>query len=189
MKPIIIDDVVDKKTQDLIENSIFSKNTQWFFSRTIFSDFTSETKRNDLMSFTKLMMDLDTKKFLNQEEELYASPIKSQNITNLFQIRAQLQLPILTEKEKVYGTPHVDGNRDIPYKVGVYYVNDSDGDTVIFKQTANYNSKTPLDVNNLDIEMTVQPKKGRLLIFDGNVYHAVGKPKKDIRCILNYHFV
>lgn len=192
MSLIIIDDVVDKKTQDDIERSIFSKNTKWIFARTVFYDGTNpevnETQRNSLMSFTNLMMDPQNQPESDPNIELYSTPVKNIAKT-ILQIRAQLQLPILTEKDKLYGVPHVDGYRDSPYRVGVYYVNDSDGDTYIFKQTTS--NTTPVNIMNglLDVKTTVTPKKGRLIIFDGSVYHAVGKPKKDVRAVLNYHFI
>lgn len=191
MSLFIIDDVVDKKTQDEIENSVFSKNTKWIFARTVFYDGTNpevnDTQKKSLMSFTNLMMDPVNQPESDPNVQLYLKPIQSLAKTVL-QIRAQLQLPVLTEKYKLYGVPHVDGYRDSPYKVGVYYVNDSDGPTYIFKQTTNNTS--PLNIMNgiLDVETTIEPKKGRLLVFDGNVYHAVGKPKKDVRAVLNYHF-
>jgi hypothetical protein len=190
---IVIDDVIDKETQDAIERSIFSKDTQWIFARTVFYDGTNpevnEKQKNSLMSFTNLMLDLDRKISLDPLEELYSKPLQGLDVRTLFQIRAQLQLPILTEKDKIYGVPHMDGNRGIPYRIGVYYVNDSDGDTVIFKQTTN--DTTPVDVmtGKLDILTTISPKKGRLVLFNSCRYHAVGKPKQDARCILNYHFI
>jgi hypothetical protein len=189
---IIIDDVVDKETQDQIESSIFSKDTKWTFARTIFyngiNPEVNEKQKNSLMSFTNLKMDLDKKLTLDASEKLYSKPLQNLNVKTLFQIRAQLQLPILTEKDMRYGIPHTDG-REIKYTIGVYYVNDSDGDTVIFKQTTHDTKSIDLIADKLEILTSISPKKGRLVLFDGSRYHAVGKPKKDIRCILNYHFI
>jgi DNA repair exonuclease SbcCD nuclease subunit len=28
-----------------------------------------------------------------------------------------------------------------------------------------------------------------LIVFSGDIYHSSGKPKNDIRCIINYNFV
>jgi hypothetical protein len=193
---IVIDDVVDLTTQDKIYNSIFSKDTQWTFSRTVFYDRHPEVlekQKNQLMSFTHQLMDFNT------GEEFGMFPLCSKpliagatslgkSIKQVYNSRLQLQLPILTEKDKLYGVPHIDAHNPFEYKIGVYYVNQVDGDTVIFKQT-NKNS-TPENIKNgkLDIDMTIPPKKGRLIIFDGDIYHSVGKPKTDMRCIVNYNF-
>jgi hypothetical protein len=188
-KVTIIDDVVDKETQDLIEATVFGKTTKWTFARSVFDDGfnpeVNEEQRNKLMSFTNLIYDEGE---MNPNGDLYFKVIAGLNIKQLLQIRIQLQLPVITEIDKIHGVPHVDGYTDIPYKVGVYYVNDSDGDTVLFKQTTD--DTTPVDVMNgkLDIDQTLSPKKGRLIIFDSNIYHAVGKPKKNVRSVLNYHF-
>ena len=187
---IVIDDVVDKPTQDLIYNSIFSKDTSWVFGRTIFYDNHAEvtsTQKNNLMSFTKALYDDETN-IADRNLSLYTKPLDGL-CNKLFSSRIQLQLPLLTEKDKLYGVPHIDGQRKINYKVAVYYVNDVDGDTVLFKQTRD--NCTPQDIidGKLEIAQTVSPKKGRLVIFDGSIYHAVGKPKTDLRCIINYNFI
>jgi hypothetical protein len=87
-----------------------------------------------------------------------------------------------------YGVPHVDGYRDRAFKVAVYYVNDTDGDTVLFKETINDIAPEEIQNTILTFDQSIPPKKGRLIVFDGNIYHAVGKPKNDIRCIINYNF-
>ena len=73
------------------------------------------------------------------------------------------------------------------------YVNDSDGPTILYKET--YNSAiskgyTDEDINNgkLEIETVVEPKKGRLILFDHDKYHSTGIPKNNIRCVINYNF-
>jgi len=191
---IIIDNVVDVETQDQIYNSIFNKETQWTFARSVFYDpvmhpEVSSKQKNSLMSFTKPLIDYET----GERDKLfflYSKPLA--NICNprkIFNCRLQLQLPLITEQNKIYGVPHVDQYRDEKFKVAVYYTNDVDGDTVLFKQTIH--NTTPEEIKNgkLEVAQTVSPKKGRLVIFDGDIYHAVGKPKTDLRCIINYNFL
>jgi ectoine hydroxylase-related dioxygenase (phytanoyl-CoA dioxygenase family) len=57
-----------------------------------------------------------------------------------------------------------------------YYVNDADGDTVFFDQ-------------NHQVMKSVSPKKGRLIIFDGTLYHGGGIPKKGPRCAINFNIL
>jgi hypothetical protein len=73
-----------------------------------------------------------------------------------------------------YYEPHVD----LPFQhtVVLYYVNDADGDTVLF------------DDNN-NIIKTVSPKKGRILMFDGNIKHSGGIPKHGPRCAVNFDII
>lgn len=185
---LVIDDAVDKETQDLIENTIFSVQTQWTFGRTVFAH--SDPKMNieskkHAMNFTKSLYRLDDKFSVN-DMDLYIKPLHTLNIKTLFTSRIQLQLPVITDKQ--YGLPHVDGVRSFAYNAAVYYVNDSDGDTVFFKE--NTNEISPNNIKeNMSIYKTVPPKKGRLVVFNGNIYHSSGKPKNDIRCIINYNFI
>jgi hypothetical protein len=67
--------------------------------------------------------------------------------------------------------PHTDLPFD--HMVVLYYVNDADGETVFF------------DDNN-NIIQSVEPKKGRAVLFDGKILHGGGIPTKGPRCIVNY---
>jgi hypothetical protein len=192
---LIIDDVVDKKTQDLIEKSIFSPETQWTFGRTVFYDNhleVSDEQKNDeqkktLMSFTKSLYRNDDN-YTDKDLPLYIKPLEGK-FSKLMTARIQLQLPTIPEQHKKYGVPHIDGYRPFPYKVAVYYVNDVDGPTILFKQTKHNTTPEDIKLGKVDIDSEVHPKKGRLVIFDGDIYHAVGKPKTDLRCIINYNFI
>ena len=53
--------------------------------------------------------------------------------------------------------------------VGLYYLNDSDGDTVIFDQTEESSSYT--------VKKRVSPEQGKFICFDGKHYHASTCPK------------
>lgn len=72
---------------------------------------------------------------------------------------------------KLHYLPHVDLN--IKHLVVLYYVNDSDGDTVFFDSSGK-------------IFKTVKPTKGRMVFFDGQILHAAGIPKTSHRCVVNF---
>ena len=79
-----------------------------------------------------------------------------------------------------YNLPHTD-DPDSETESIIYYVNDSDGDTVIF------NEKPP--AKDLSIKHKVSPKQGRLLFFDSSYYHSSTPPRNtDIRLVLNIAF-
>jgi ectoine hydroxylase-related dioxygenase (phytanoyl-CoA dioxygenase family) len=60
----------------------------------------------------------------------------------------------------------------------LYYVCDSDGDTII------YNEKDISD--QYTIKEKVTPKQGRVVLFDGSLYHTAEQPLNNNRCIVNY---
>ena len=101
-----------------------------------------------------------------------------------------LQTPFDKTKGK-YHIPHVDHGDD-GYISLIYYVNNSDGDTYLFDKTS-YDNKSLKHykerVNNLTVEKTVSPKKGRVVIFDSNKFHAGSPPlNHSSRCVLNMVF-
>lgn len=84
-----------------------------------------------------------------------------------------------------YGAPHVD--QDYNHKVFLYYVNDSDGDTVFFKQ--HWHQGIEIDEKDLVEELRVAPKMGLGVVFEGFQYHAATPPVlNDYRCVINIDF-
>ena len=93
------------------------------------------------------------------------------DIRSILRIRAGMYIPMVGGPE--YNDPHTD--TDIPHTVILYYVNDSDGDTFFFDKQYNIVDK-------------VKPKKGRIVVFDGNTIHASSQPSKGVRVTLNLNF-
>ena len=89
--------------------------------------------------------------------------------------RSFLQLPINYKGERE-DTPHVDILDD--HFVILYYVCDSDGDTIIYNEQVKSDSYT--------IQKRITPKQGRVVLFDGSYYHTAEQPLNNIRCVVNY---
>ena len=84
----------------------------------------------------------------------------------------------LTPKYKrtkgTYCVPHNDLERE--HMVVIYYVNDSDGPTYLFEE------------DGRTIIKKVEPKKGRFLMFNGNIKHAGSHPMDSpFRLVINYN--
>lgn len=72
----------------------------------------------------------------------------------------------------------------------IYYVNDCDGDTVIFDQFLEVPSldkdEEMLQSNTWTVKERIEPKMGRLVVFDGRYYHASSFTKtQPYRCVIN----
>ncbi len=80
--------------------------------------------------------------------------------------------------------PHCDMNKG--GFTAVYYVNDSDGDTVIF----NEKTMSPfLNREELSIKKRVKNKRGRLVVFNQDYLHAGMLPvSSDYRVVINFNF-
>lgn len=112
----------------------------------------------------------------------------------------------------MYGMPHTDRSQT-NFKSMVYYVNDSDGDTVLFEEYENHEEPDIENYSQVGVDtfmlkqgvefthtktehnapesltevMRVSPKKGRAVIFDSNRFHCSSTPvDSDFRCIINF---
>ena len=95
---------------------------------------------------------------------------------DVLQGRSFLHLPTNIKKEDV-DTPHTD--MSVQHFVMLYYVCDSDGDTII------YNEKV-ISEKGLTVQKKVTPKQGRVVLFNGAYYHTAQQPNHNLRCIVNY---
>jgi hypothetical protein len=75
--------------------------------------------------------------------------------------------------------PHTDYTS--PHRTLVYYVNDTDGDTVFYNE---WNDGTPKDA--FTVEQRVHPERGRAVLFNGLKYHSTEYPSRKPRAFVNY---
>lgn len=81
--------------------------------------------------------------------------------------------------------PHVDFSFD--HKSLVYYINDSDGDTVFYNEWFTGHDSVP---DRFTVQESVSPKMGRAVIFDGLQYHSTEYPSAHgYRAFLNINFM
>lgn len=94
---------------------------------------------------------------------------------NLIRCKVNCQVPTTNHPGKdYYNTPHIDFTEiNSPYITLIYYVNNSDGDTVFFS-------------NDGSIKQRIPPKKGSIVIFNGNMPHAASHPIDNFRYIISY---
>jgi hypothetical protein len=186
---VVIDNVISKNYQLAIEQRIMADlNFPWFFVPNI----TKETHWEE-------MLDSDTVGFAHQ---FYDRTGNVGQITDLL-------LPLMYEacdkinffpKEIFYGRIfmtlgskntsthnllHVDMNT--PHLVCLYYVNDSTGNTIFADKTINDIDQDSINnLENLKIIKEVEPKQGRVVLFNGKHYHASTNPTSGRRCIINF---
>ena len=99
--------------------------------------------------------------------------------TEVIQGRSFLQFPLKNIDTSVVDTPHIDLDEGDEHIVVLYYVIDSDGDTIIYNERTESPSYTE--------KQRVSPKQGRVVIFEGGQYHTAEQPTKGTRCIVNYN--
>ena len=108
-------------------------------------------------------------------------------ISKFGRIKANLMLQNESFPEGFYNTPHIDvGRMDKNWYTLVYYIDDSDGDTVLFNEIAD---PWMPDRNQLTEAARFTPKKGQAVLFESNRWHASTPPRNHIkRRVVNYVF-
>ena len=97
--------------------------------------------------------------------------------------RSFLQTPTNIPKDKV-DSPHVD--LIVPHFVMLYYVCDSDGDTLIYNEKTKFAACYPDEEMKFTLKKKVSPKQGRVVLFNGIHWHTAQQPNHNLRCIVNY---
>ncbi len=96
-------------------------------------------------------------------------------VKKFYRVKANLNVQIIGANEETHGSLHTDLT-DNTHKSVLYYVNNSDGDTLLFD-------------NNKNVVKRVKPKKGRAVVFDSNILHAASPPLNSrFRVVVNCIF-
>jgi len=120
---------------------------------------------------------------VNMVLEVFNRFATKHNILNRAIIRAKANLTT-QDNNNTFLAPHVDHPFD--HKVFLYYVNDSDGDTIIYNEKWQKMGETV----SLTERCRVSPKAGKAICFDGRTYHTPLVPQKSpFRAVINITFV
>lgn len=195
---IIIDDFISPTYQDKIaQETLYNPDFPWYFAASITKKIALDKKMDhDSYGFGHMFYKKQAGGSISTITN-FLTPIMYHacdkinfTITELYWGRVFLTFPIVHDFfQKKHNLLHVDA--DISHLVCLYYVNDSDGDTVITNAT--YPEFGQDEVNQLvplpQITHRITPKKGRAVMFDGKFYHASTNPTKDRRCIVNFDII
>jgi len=163
----IFDNSISQYNQDLLENK-FSFFYPWYLNLSTNNSFKSS--RGDSPQFTHTFF--ENEKVICNDFYLIKDIfnfLPEFSTKNLFRIKVNLQTPY---KKRLVHPKHKDNDKGVSY---LYYVNDSDGPTVFYK--------------NRFQRKKINPRKGRLVKFSANTFHSSSTPhQKDLRVVLNIVF-
>ena len=181
MKFEVYDDFISPTYQNIIEGLLSDHNTRWSYQ--------SHMDYGEYGAPQFLIGILDNGNVGDQMLHFALLGLVSKIIDEQLpdrintRIRAILQTP-LVDAPKHY-IPHTD-DRGSEFWSCIYYVNDATGDTYLFDQkTDEVNNPMNLNWNPSD---SLSPKKGRLIKFPSQNFHAGSSPKSDRRMLLNFNF-
>ena len=168
-----IDNIISKSHQDKLLDIVTDDSFDWHYLEDVTHEIADET-RNNTPGFINLLVN-DNGKQRSGKEHMFTAPLDeylhrtNQKIVALHRMRLGF---LLNNSTYDHNNKHVDYT--FPHKVALYYLNDSDGDTVLWDNEA---------------VTRVTPRKGRLCVFDGAIPHASSCPKEySTRIVLTYNF-
>jgi len=183
-KILVIDNIINEVEQLYLKKYLFN-DCNWSF----IEDVSLENNLHQRRPGFKIIFDKNNLNnvlynvVLNTRKKLKLKPLYNKDA--LLEVRSFLQLPLNKDYiGKGVDTPHLD--RTEPHLVFLYYVTDSDGETVIY----NYKSKDKNDIpffEDIKELKRIKPKQGRVVVFDGLYWHTAEQPTKDVRCIVNFN--
>ena len=164
-----------KEIKDLLEGNIFD----WYYQEHISSEFDSSKHS---FGFTSWIVGIDGRLrkygdlftgFLSQCKDIHPDS------DSILRCRADM---VVSSGNKHLHSAHIDIN-DIPHYSCVFYINESDGNTVIYNEKSETNDFDPKDLN-LTVKCEVEPVPNRLVIFDGQYVHSGHSPVNNKRRII-----
>ena len=187
-KILVFDDIIDSEYQERIKSILLGDETfegyyfPWYFTQDVTKQKDKDSQKRSAFFHGYVRDNDDTIGTIDSVFhylivsllESACNKIDKQSV-NVIQGRSFLQLPINYKGERE-DSPHIDTSDD--HFVMLYYVCDSDGDTIIFNEKEKSEKYT--------IQKRVTPKQGRVVLFDGAFYHTAEQPMDNVRCVINY---
>ena len=188
---LVIDDFIDKDYQEDIKNILLAREEwgeflfPWHYVDDVTAGLDDENQGRPGLSHVYVEYNDDgSSDLVSSFHDLFIPMLELACGTleiptaKILQGRSFMQFPLNLKSDEV-DTPHIDLDEGHRHIVVLYYVKDSDGDTVI------YNERTESDTYT--VKQKVTPKQGRVVIFDGGQYHTAEQAINSVRCIVNYN--
>jgi len=178
---IIIDNFLSESYFKILQDMVTSEFFPWSFTREITN--TNIDSRLGSYGFQFLLGDYDNFRRCS-ETDLTMGCLKTigdyLNAKRVFKARYDMTL---YNSEKFLHKPHIDGDHIPNYFSTILYMNNSDGDTVIYNEKCYKIEEMDYDMQ-YTIKKTVTPKENRLVLFEGNVVHTGYSPSNNKNRIL-----
>ena len=166
----VIDNPLSNDFANELEEYYNSNKIPWRFVPDIALKQDNPTMSRTMYGFTN--WSYDEGRVLNQDlyyllNVLYACD----KVSNIYQVRSFMHTPSI--EPNIPNANHID--LEYPHKVCLYYVNDSDGDTIFFDNDQNEIARNT-------------PKKNTAVLFDGSILHCSSTPSS-FRHIINFDYI
>lgn len=186
---LILDDFIPESFQNKIKSDLMNPFFPWYLSRTLLTVKSHEFEQakkdynniQEYLAFIHVFFNNDGGDTTRNSdtaplvEDLFRAVLHKLDLDSgeILRCKANFQTQHKNKINGSHNTPHIDN--EMPHYAGIYYVNDSDGDTFLFEDKKEI--------------AKISPKQGRIVIFNGLTLHAGSHPfENDFRMVINYNF-
>ena len=201
----VFDDFIEKEYQEQIKTVLLGAGTfdeqefPWYFIEDVTAAGDDDSQHRPAMAhqYVEYASDGDSAgEIVSDFHDMFVPMLQRaafkfrMRYVNALQGRSFLQFP--TNIKQSVDLPHID-IYSRKHLVCLYYVCDSDGDTIIYNErereisNEDYTTVKERVTPNLTIKQRVTPKQGRVVLFDGWLMHTAEQPINNVRCIVNYN--
>lgn len=188
-KFLIVDDIIPLEQQEKIKETLLDETFPWFYV----NDATYKSKKSStntpILSHYYRLNYKNNSNFYSLVEDIgdKGAELYGYDYTDVWQVRSFLQFPLNPQWRKSFVDKlHID--YDTEHLVVLYYVLDSDGDTIIVNKEFDIETHSSnLNYTDYEVLHRITPKQGRAVIFNGKYYHTAEQPIDAMRCIINFN--
>jgi hypothetical protein len=183
---------IDKDYADILSELMLGNEINWYWNgATVYNTdigvvFDSKTKDNPQFTHTIYHNNVpQTEQYHYFTEMVRHLEPHIGKIKRVIRIKANLMVKDSSYPDGFYNGAHIDSSGDNLLSF-VYYVNDSDGDTVIFDEHLDGNPHNLTELTEVDRQT---PKAGTGIVFNSQRVHTSSTPRfTDRRVVINYVF-
>jgi len=196
----VIDDIIDSKSQDYLEGYFLNNIKDDSFFDNTSNRFKTKFPQYSMGILGPIMPTLNSNdisdELINSIEEIRKNVSKELNLSFLQNYRIKANLLKKTDYDKTRDEKlsiHIDRYEN--YVGMIYYINDTDGDTFFYNDSLKNKTEwmkyvyEGSDFDVFELRETVKPKKGRVVVFDGMLFHHSSYPTISDRYVINFNEV
>ena len=187
----VVNNVLPQRFADAIEQDIQQNDFPWYYLNDV-----TNSQYGTNYGFVNLLYNNgcilnDYYKFFKPAIFQIAEAVNAP-IQDILRVRIGFLLPTNTATQN---TPHVDFYQ--PHLTACYYVNNSDGNTVIYDKTIKdvgkeYNDpivKEFVGSTKFTTIATCSPEKNKVLVFNGQHFHSSSNPSSTKRLVITINWI
>lgn len=189
----IFDDIIPETYQTKLEEYVKLSNLKWNYQHNITGGY-GGTDSLELPANVLKGVDITDTNIINIIHSIKLNLLNKLNLEFVMDYRYKINWTTpLSKNYDFENLIHID--MDVDHIAIVYYINDTDGNTIFLNNKKGNSAESHqsnfkgIKLDDFEIVNRIHPKKGRAIIFDGNIYHYGEYPTTTDRFIINFDLV